>query len=367
MINYTNEDRHYEQTKHNLFKILHETAHSPVQRSGEYNGKYLVPKYTKQVEEQIKKLTGRKHCVATLNATSAICASLTALGIGPGDEVIVTSYSYVASVNQVQLLGATPIFCDVDEQGIINIDQVEANIGAKTKAILPVSLYGNTPDYARLQDISEAHNIPILNDTAQSMYSEYKSKPDGSFGDFSVFSFSKNKPVPTVFGFGVVMFDDDKYFNNVTAATRNGKMNRLQSPQTRGLNSQPYEIHCAHASYCISQGHIWNNLRCTISENYVEQFSDLPIDYIKPQNYCKTNWHKFVVKTDQRDELAQYLWDNNINAVKHYTDNLSKDNTMTNAIKLGKTVLSLPNHPWLEDWEIAKIIDTVRSFYKGRG
>lgn len=364
MIRYTNEDRHYEETKDQLLEVLKEVSYNPVQRSGEYNGKYLVPKYTALVEQQLKDLTGRKHCVATLNATSAICASLIALGVGPGDEVIVTSLSYVASVNQVQLLGATPVYCDVDDQGIIDLAQVENAISTATKAIIPVSLYGNTPDYDRINEISRKYNIPILNDTAQSMYAEYKGKPDGSFGDFSVFSFSRNKPVPTIFGFGAVLFDNDDYLASVTRATRNGKMNRIEQPQSQGMNAQPYDVHCAHASHCIEKGKTWNHLRCEISKTYYEEFKNLPISFIEPKEYCKTNWHKFVIKTDQRDQLAQHLWSNEISAVKHYTDNLSKNPDMKKTVALNKTVLSIPNHNWLEEWEIQKIINTVKDFYQ---
>ena len=363
MIRYTNEDRHYDETKENLLQVLAECSYSPIQRSGEYNGKYLVPKYTNKVEQQLKNLTGRKHCVATLNATSAICASLIALDVQPGDEVICTSLSYVASVNQVQILGATPVFCDVDDQGIIDLDQVENNITSRTKAILPVSLYGNTPDYDRLQTIADKHNLPVLNDTAQSMYAEYKGKQDGSFGDFSVFSFSRNKPVPTIFGFGAVLFDNDDYLGPITRATRNGKMNRIEMPQSKGMNAQPYDIHCAHASHCISKGLEWNNIRCKISEYYLEQLKNTPLDYIMAKDYCTTNWHKFVLKTNKRDELAKHLWQNDISAVKHYTDNLSKSPKMVNTIKLNNTVLSVPNHNWLTDSEVEKVANTIKDFF----
>lgn len=320
------------------------------------SGKHVDGDYCRSVEQKLKNLTGRKHAAVLNSGTSAILTAMLALDL-QNKSVAVANYSYIASANQAALQNHIKLV-DVDLNGIISKNIPECD------AVLPVSLYGNTPDYDSLP------NVTIIADCAQSLGSTYKGKPDGSFGDVAVFSFSGNKPVPTSGTAGALVWDNDKLSERILLASRNGKLSRNTPIGSLGINAEPFEFQAGIVDIGLDHISLWQARRDAVHQYYAEQFQNLPVGIVESADYCVSNRHKFVLLSKQRDQLHNYLNSNGVESQKHYTDNFADYFDPTNSNKYPGTkylcdcALSLPNHQWLNDSEIEFVAQTVKSFFK---
>lgn len=179
--------------------------------------------YNDRFEREFAKFVGVRHAVALPSCTSAIHLSLLALGVGPGDEVVVPECTWIASAAPVNYVGATPVFCDVDEKNwCMSPASLESYITPRTRAIIPVNLYGNVPDMDTLRDVAARHNIAIVEDAAESIGSEYHGKPTGSLGDVGVFSFHGSKTLVTGEG-GMLVSNNDALYRRVLVLRDHGR------------------------------------------------------------------------------------------------------------------------------------------------
>lgn len=352
MIKFVDLNRCWQELKTDLLPAYDEIHTSGIVSNG---------KYRTLVEEQLKDITGRKHCRLTTSGTTAIQGSLIAWNI-LRKKVACTNYSYVASTNQAALLNDVILF-DVNENGNMVLDS-----DVEVDAIIPVSLFGNPVDYDEIS--SRTGNAKIIADCAQSLGSKYQGAPDGSLGDCSIFSFATNKPIPTAGTQGAILFDDDDMVEKVSRALGNGKLSRNSSIESFGINGSSYELQAAQIHFGLKRLQQWQNKRKQISDYYVSEFEDLPISIIKAEKNCDTNWHKFVIKTDSRDSLCDFLKQKGIDSQKHYTDNFAQffgsgNKHMPYTEKLCKTVLSIPNNQWLTDQEVEKITTNIKNFFNG--
>jgi len=349
MITNTASDRLYLQIKDRL-NAAYEDIH--------LSNNYVEGDYCKSVEKKLKEITGRRHAKLFTSGTAAIQTALLAWGIRDRN-VACANYSFVASANQAALLNDVEFF-DVDEDGLMILDQE-----FKHDAVIPVSLYGNTIDYDRLR---VGDHTKVIVDSAQGLGAKYKGRPDGSFGDASVFSFARNKPVPTAGTHGALLWDDDTMTDKIKAASMNGKLSRDSGIISYGINGSPFELQAAQIDIGLDHYARWQSRRKNIHEHYAGTFKDLPLYVIEPKQYCESNYHKFAMLSDQRDDLVEHLSDNGIQALLHYTDNFAEffgsDKQFPRTNKLCASVLTLPNHPWLTDSEVEKVSSTVKEFYK---
>ena len=348
MIKFKGLDRFYKQ---------HQDRIDAVYRSVFDSGKHVDGDYCRSVEQKLKNITGRKHAAVVSSGTSAILTAMLALDL-QNKSIAVANYSYIASANQAALQNfVMPV--DVDLNGIIVPGSVP-----DCDAIVPVSLYGNTPDYDQLP------NITTIADCAQSLGSTYKGKPDGSFGDIAVFSFSGNKPVPTSGTAGALVWDDDFITNRVLLASRNGKLNRNSPVSSLGINAEPFELQAGIVDIGLDYTTSWQARREAIHQYYAECFQETPLGIIEPADYCVSNRHKFVLLSKQRDQLHDYLHSNGVESQKHYTDNFAdlfdphNSDSYTGTKRLCNCTLSLPNHQWLTDSEVETVAQTVKTFFK---
>ena len=323
------------------------------------SGKHVDGDYCRSVEEKIKLITGRKHATVVTSGTSAILTAMLALDL-QNKSVAVANYSYIASANQAALQNNIKLV-DVDSNGILISSSIP-----QCDAVLPVSLYGNTPDYDNLP------NTTIVSDCAQSLGSKYKGNPDGSFGDIAVFGFSGNKPVPTSGTAGVLVWDDDKLTERVLLASKNGKLSRNTPITSLGINAEPFELQAGIVDIGLDYMSDWQAQREAVHQYYADQFYNLPVNLIEPAKYCTSNRHKFVLITNQRDQLHSYLNENGIESQKHYTDNFADffdpgtGQNYPGTSRLCQSALSLPNHQWLTDSEVETIAHTLQNFFKKR-
>ncbi len=351
MIKFTNLPRCWQELKTELLP-----AYEEIQQSGQVcNGKYR-----ELVEQQLKAITGRKHCRLTTSGTTAIHGALIAWGMTE-KNILGANYSYVASVNQAAMLNNIQLQ-EVDTNGLMTIpDDLKG-----FDAVIPVSLFGNTIDYDVL--LPKLKDSKLIVDCAQSLGSKYKGRPDGSIGDCAIFSFATNKPIPTAGTQGALVWDDDSMCESIDVAFNNGKKSRNTEVVSHGINGHAFELQAAQIHFGLKHIAKWQARRTDIAKHLNDAFSDLPFHVITPQQYCESNWHKFVIKTDQRDSLYLFLRDKGVDCQKHYTDNFNNffgdGRAMEQTQKLCETVISLPNNQWLTDAEVEYMAEKVNEFYK---
>jgi dTDP-4-amino-4,6-dideoxygalactose transaminase len=350
MIKFTYLDRAFDEMKDQL-TAAYEEIHS--------SGKVANGKYCGLVEEGLKRITGRKFAKMFSSGTSAILGALLAWNIR-NKKVACTNYSYVASANQAALLNNIELF-DVDENGLILLkEQIDHD------ACIPVSLYGNTIDYDKFYQ-KIAPNTKVIVDCAQSLGAKYKGRPDGSFGDVSVFSFSTNKPVPTAGTHGALVWDDENMTNIIKQVANNGKLGRNDPINTFGINGSAYELQACQIHFGLKKIEKWQSRREKISKYYTETLAHLPLKFIHPHKHCESNFHKSALLYKKRDALHKFLVANNIDAQKHYTDNFTNffgnKKEMPNTVMLCESILSLPNSQWLTDAEVETVGETVKRFF----
>jgi UDP-2-acetamido-2-deoxy-ribo-hexuluronate aminotransferase len=349
MISNVGTERLYKQIADRLnhaYATIHET------------GDIIDGRYTKSVEKKLRELTGRKFAKLVPSGTSAIQIALLSWGL-IGKTIACANYSYVASVNQAALINKVN-FYDVNRAGLL-----ESKETFLEDAVIPVSLYGNTIDYDSLK-ISK--NTKLIVDSAQSLGAKYKGHPDGSFGDVSIFSFARNKPIPTAGTHGALLWDDENMTDNVMTVSRNGQLGRDAPITNFGVNGIPFELQAAWIDIGLDHMGEWQNRRKHIHTYYKEIFKDLPIEIVESADWCESNYHKFAMKVQSRDELYQYLIDNDVQALKHYTQSLSlhfgSNKSFPNTDEFCRKILTLPNHSWLTDNEIETVAEKVKKFYR---
>jgi len=263
-------------------------------------------------------------------------------------------------------VGAIPVFCDIDINTYhIDIESVKRMITPNTKAIVYPHLFGSMTDTSELQKLCKQHNIIFIEDSAQSLGSSLNGQTAGTIGDTSVFSFNSNKVIAGVNGGGVVMTDDDELAKRVKMIRRHGKDKDFS---TLGYNSRMYVLNGKIIKQRLKFYKENQQRRQEIAKMYDEAFSDLPLVLQSNGNGLNHNYHKYVIRTENKD--TRKMLKNALKASIHYETPLSK-NSMYNTMNMRKdncvqsqlasdTVLSLPIHAWLEEQEIKSIIGTVK-------
>ncbi len=339
-----------------LYNQIHEKLNDAYHKI-HTSGNWIDGEYCRSAEQKLKQITGRKHARLMTSATSSLMVALISWNIR-NKNVACVNYSYVASANQAALLNNIDLF-DVDEKGLMQLDEIFEH-----DLVIPVSLYGNTIDYDNLK---VGKDTKVIVDCAQSLGAKYKNKPDGSFGDAAVFSFARNKPIATAGTHGALVWDDDSLTTIIHAVSNNGKLGRDSKIQAYGINAVPMELQAAQIDIGLDHMGEWQVKRKSIHQYYVEQFKNLPLEIIHANDYCESNYHKFALKTNQRNDLYKHCQKNNIQALLHYTDNFSdyfgSTKVFPNTDAFCETVITLPNHSWMTDAEIETVANTVKEFY----
>jgi len=339
-----------------LYNQIHERLNDAYHKI-HTSGNWIDGEYCQSAEQKLKQITGRKHARLMTSATSSLMVALISWNIR-NKNVACVNYSYVASANQAALLNNIDLF-DVDEKGLMQLDEIFEH-----DLVIPVSLYGNTINYDNLK---VGKDTKVIVDCAQSLGAKYKNKPDGSFGDAAVFSFARNKPIATAGTHGALVWDDDSLTTIIHAVSNNGKLGRDSKIQAYGINAVPMELQAAQIDIGLDHMGEWQVKRKSIHQYYVEQFKNLPLEIIHANDYCESNYHKFALKTNQRNDLYKHCQKNNIQALLHYTDNFSdyfgSTKVFPNTDAFCKTVITLPNHSWMTDAEIETVANTVKEFY----
>jgi dTDP-4-amino-4,6-dideoxygalactose transaminase len=317
-------------------------------------------------EKEFANMVNRKYAVGVASATDALYYSLLANHIGPGDEVLVTDFSWISTASCISMTGAVPVFCDIDINTYhLNIDSVKRMLSTKTKALIYTHLFGNMSDTDDLINLCKEHNIVFIEDAAQSLGSSLNNVKAGSIGDCSSFSFNTNKVVAGINGGGVFLTDCQQQYELVKKIRRHGKGLDFE---TLGYNSRLYVLNSEIIKLRL-RNHRKNQLkRQSIAKRYIQEFESLPLHVQKMTSGLDHNYHKFVIRFD--DSNSRNKAKKLLNASVHYDTPLS-ENSMYNCINFRRdvcsnaraasaTVLSLPVHAWLTNEEIDNIVYTVK-------
>lgn len=336
------------------------------------SGWFILGKEVDTFENRFASFLGVKHCIGVANGLEALQISLIALGIGQGDEVITTPLSAMATTLSIMAVGAKPIFVDIDNRGQMDIQQIERQITKKTKAILPVHLYGLSCYPQELKELCKKNDIKYIEDACQAHGSKFNDQMLGTFGDISCFSFYPTKNLGAFGDGGAVCTNDDALAAKCRTIRDYGQTQKY-THQCYGLNSRLDEIQAALLSVKLEHLDDDNSRRNKIANIYQEIIGESSkISILSKLKNERPNYHQFPILVDDRDTIQSYLKKHGISSLIHYPIAIPDQPLFNNkninmpihaTRKFVKKILSLPIHPFLSDNEATYIGKTLVNFF----
>ena len=324
-------------------------------------------------EKDFAQYCGAGNCVGLNSGTSALHVAMLLAGVGPGDEVITTPYTFVATSWAISYVGARPVYVDVDD-ATFNLDaaRVERAITPRTKAILPVHLYGHPFDLDPFLELCRKHTLPLVEDAAQAHGANYKGRKVGTFGRISSFSFYPGKNLGACGEGGALVTNDAGLAARARALREHGSTQRYYHDEV-GFNYRMEGIQGAVLGVKLKHLENWTQKRRTIAHTYHDLLADTPLQLPREAGYAESAWHLYVVRHAQRDELKKHLEANGVGCALHYPLPLHlqkcyaglgyKAGDFPVAEKAARECLSLPIYPELTDKQIQRVADVIKEFF----
>ena len=282
------------------------------------SGRYILGPNVEALEQEVAHYSGTRHAVGVASGTDALLLSLKALNVGPGDEVIVPTYTFFATAEAVIRVGATPIFVDVDENTYcLDVGQVGECITSKTRAVIPVHLFGHPADMAPLLDLATRHSLRVIEDNAQAFGAEYRSQRTGSFGDAGCFSFFPTKNLGGLGDGGMITTNDPDLADRLRILRNHGWRNKYL-PIEIGYNSRLDEIQAAILLVKLPYVDGWNNQRRMLAQRYTQELSGLGVGLPNVHPDCLHAYHMYVIRVDNRAEVQSHLQEAGIASAVYY-------------------------------------------------
>lgn len=335
------------------------------------HGQFIMGPEVKQLEAELAETANAKHVLAVGSGTAALHVALLALDIGPGDEVITTPFTFIATVSMISLCGATPVLVDV-QPDTYNIDpeKIEEKITDKTKAIIAVDLFGQCADYKALKSIAKKHDLKIIADAAQSFGAKQNNLPVGTFGDITTTSFYPAKPLGAYGEGGACFTEDDTLAKKMRRVFNHGQDEKYDHACI-GINAR---LDSLQAAILLSKLTIYEKeleRRQVIANKYDEALqNNITTPTIKPEN--QSSYAMYTVLAENRDDLRKYLSAQGIPTAVHYPVPVHLQPAFKNlgykvgdfpvSERIAKHVVSLPMHPYLTDEQINKVATAVKQF-----
>ena len=341
---------------------------------------FILGPETGALENEIAAYIGSKHALGVASGTDALYLALLACCIGPGDEVITTPFTFIATAEVISHCGATPVFVDIDPK-TYNIDpaKIAPKITEKTRAILPVHLYGQPADMNSILELARKYNLKVIEDCAQALGTEYNGKKVGSLGDAGCFSFFPSKVLGAYGDGGMIVTKNAEIAEKVNVLRNHGGKEKYYHA-IHGLNSRLDSLQAAILR--VKLGHVseWINQRQQCAQLYFQLLSRLEgieTPYLAPDSYHVFNYYTIRLRNIHRDSLRGFLTSQGIATTIYYPLSLHLQEVFKPlGYKLGdfpkseaaqEEVLSLPMYPELSEEQIEKIASTVRDYYRGQG
>ena len=281
------------------------------------SGWYVLGKEVETFEERFAAYTGAKYCASVANGLEALQIAVHLLGIGPGDEVIVQGNTYIASVMGITMNGATPVFVEPDQYYQIDADKIEEKITERTKAVMVVHLYGHVADMDRITAICRKHGLKLIEDCAQSHGATYKGKMTGTFGDAGCFSFYPSKNLGAFGDGGAIVTNDEALAKEVKIYRNYGSEKRYYN-KVVGTNSRLDELQAGLLNVRLSHMEEITRERQELAQRYREKIRHESLILPKEREDTETVWHQYVIRSERRQELIDYLSQKEIGTIIHY-------------------------------------------------
>ena len=336
------------------------------------SGWYILGEEVEAFEAEWAAYCGVKHCVGVGNGLEALHLVLRAWRIGGGDEVIVPSNTYIATWLAVSYAGAIPVPVEPDV-GTYDLDpaRIEAAISPRTKAIIPVHLYGQPADMDRINEIASRHGLKVLEDAAQAHGARYKGRRTGGLGHAAGWSFYPGKNLGAFGDAGAVTTNDTDLADKVRVLRNYGSRVKYLN-EVRGFNSRLDPLQAAFLRVKLTRLDEWNARRVAVAGRYLRELAGIPgLTLPGVPDWAEPIWHQFVVRHPRRDALQSALTVQGIGTMIHYpgpphlsdaySDFAATPGTLPKAEALAATVLSLPMGPHLKTWMVDAAWETIRS------
>lgn len=326
--------------------------------------------YVKKFEEEFARVYGSKHCIGVANGTDALFIVMKMLGIGPGDEVITTAHSWISTSETISQTGATPIFVEVDDYYTIDTSLIEKHITSRTKAILPVHLYGQMAEVDIIKSICDRYGLFLIEDCAQAHFSEYKGKRAGRWGIASTFSFFPGKNLGAYGDAGCIITDHDELALKCRMFANHGSLVKHQH-QIEGINSRLDGLQAAILSVKLKYIIEWTKLRNEKAKIYNKLLMGSPsIQTPIVRKNSVHSFHLYVIQLKNRDLVKDLLLKEGIETYIHYPTPLPllpaynrlklNKNNYIKSLTNSKQILSLPLYPEISNDQINYVVDTLK-------
>lgn len=334
------------------------------------SARFILGVEVERFEEEFSQYVGAKYGIGVNSGSDALFLGLKALGIGEGDEVITVSHTFISTADAIVRNGAKPVFVDIEpDTYCIDVSRIEERITTKTKAILPVHLYGHPADMEPVMQLAEKYRLFVVEDACQAHGAEYKGAKVGSIGDLGCFSFYPSKNLGA-YGDGGMIVTNDEALSGKLRMLRNCGQPQKYHHDVVGLNSRLDGIQAA--ILCVKLKHLdeLNQRKRRVANLYDELLGNSSV--IKPveKDYAKHVYHLYVIRCKERDKLQRYLSANEIQTLMHYPipvhrqkpyQGLAGDADMPITERICHEILSLPMHPLLNEDEVQAVAGCVRN------
>ena len=333
------------------------------------HGKYILGPEVTELEEKLAAYCGAKYCISVANGTDALQIAQMALGVGHGDEVIVPGFSYIATAETPAVLGAKPVYVDIDPRTYnLNPEELEAAITPRTKAIIPVSLYGQCADFDTINAIAEKHGIPVIEDGAQSFGASYKGKKSCNLTTVGCTSFFPSKPLGCYGDGGAIFTNDDELANILRQIARHGQDRRYHHVRV-GVNSRLDTLQAAILLPKLALLEEEIELRNKAAANYTRLLNEAGINTTPVlEQHNVSAWAQYTIRVDDRDMVQAKLKEAGIPTAVHYPIPLNKQPAVADeranlpeGDMAAEEVMSLPMHPYMNEEEQTTVVESLKA------
>ena len=333
------------------------------------HGQFIMGPEVAELEARLAEYVGVKHCIGVASGTDALLVAMMALGVGPGDEVITTPFTFVATAETIALLGAKPVFVDVRPDTCnIDPDRIEEVVSSRTKAIMPVSLYGQCADFSEINSIGARFGIPVIEDCAQSFGATYKGRKSCALSTIGCTSFFPSKPLGCYGDGGACFTDDDELARAMRELRIHGQDRRYHHARV-GVNGR---LDTLQAAVLLAKMNVFEEevtLRKEVGERYSALLRDTNVVTPHINSFNTSVYAQYTIQVENRDALQTALKEQGIPTAIHYPVPLhmqpafeDREKSFPVAESLAKRVISLPMHPRLSEQDQQTIVKAVTSY-----
>jgi UDP-2-acetamido-2-deoxy-ribo-hexuluronate aminotransferase len=353
---------------HTQYQKIRDDVNQKIQRVLDH-GQYILGPETFEFEKKLAAFVGAKHCITVGNGTDALLIAMISLNIKPGDEIITTPFSFFATAETIAILGAKPVFVDIDPR-TYNIDpsNIEKAITPKTKAIMPVSLYGQCADFDAINKIAAKHKLPVIEDAAQSLGATYKGRQSCNLTTIACTSFFPSKPLGCYGDGGACFTNDDHLAKTITEIRNHGQSSRYNHTRL-GINGR---LDTLQAAILLAKLEIFPEeleLRAQVANLYNKHLKSISIaPYI--ESFNTSVYAQYTIQVNQREKVQEKLKEKNIPTAVHYPVPIHKQPVFVQqyagvalpiAESVAQKVISLPMHPYLTEESIKFIAEQLHN------